>query len=621
MNTKPALLTLGLIACCVIGHAQNTPPAEAPPQPAAEPAPAAAPAAAEPAPAPAPEAAPAAAPEAAPAPAPEATPAATPAAEVSTNAPAATDAAATTPAAEAAPATPAVEVTPAAAPVVEVNTNAAVIERIEFQDVALTTAIENLARQAGLNYIMDPKVPYGQVGPDGKLLAPQPQISIRWENVTAEQALTALLSVYSLQLVDDPKTKVSRITVRDPAAPDPLLTKIIQLKYAGVTNMIVPIQTTLSDKRSRVVGDVRTSQLVIVATEKELTAIDEMVTRLDTPTRQVLIEARLMEISRNPSTVKGIDWTSTLQGQRFTFGNGISSAETTTTTPGTITTPSGNIVPGGSPQSSTVIKTESGGPLAGLSVNTLTGLTPAIGFLNADGVNAVLSFLNSDADTQVISTPRAVTLDNETANIAVTRAVPIFKNTAGTQGSPGGSEVQYTNLGTILHVTPRISANDFIWLHVVPEVSSIFRTVTKTVAGTINQADEYDIRKIETQVMIPSGNTLVMGGLMSDSTKNIYTKVPLLGDIPVLGRAFSSESKSRDKRNLLIFVTPTVVKDADYQPANSTFLKTRPTQIQSAIDTSDPYDSARRYDWSNPEARSIDQAEFDDGVGAPSRKP
>ena len=503
----------------------------------------------------------------------------------------------------------------------------AVIPYIQFQEIPLTSAIENLARQAGLNYILDPKVPYGQIGADGKLTA-QPNISIRWENLTAEQALQALLTVYSLQLVDDPKTKVTRITVKDPAAPDPLLTRIIQLKHAGVTNLLGPVQTTFVDKRSKVVGDVRTSQLVIVAPEKEQEMALELIERLDTPTRQVLIEARLMEISRSPSTVKGIDWTDTLSAQRFTFGNGISSATTTTTSPGvssgTTTLPGGRPVPSGSSgtSQSTEITTESGGLLAGLSANTLTGLTPGIGFLNADGVSAVLSFLNADADTQVISTPRAVTLDNETAILSVTRATPIFKNTAGTQGSPGGSEVQYTNLGTILHVTPRISANDNIWLRVVPEVSSVFRTVRKTVASTINEADEYDIRKIETQVLIPSATTLVMGGLMADSTKNIYSKIPILGDIPGIGLAFRHENKARDKRNLLIFITPTIVRDNDFQPAphSSEFLKTRPTEISSAIDTTTAWDSAKPYDWSNPGATPYEEAVFDEKAVEPKTK-
>jgi len=96
----------------------------------------------------------------------------------------------------------------------------------------VTDAIKNLARQAGLNYIMDPAISFGQIGPDGKPI-PQPSVSIRWENVTAEQALNALLNTYKLQLIEEPKTKIARITIKDPAAPDPLVTRIIQLKFAN----------------------------------------------------------------------------------------------------------------------------------------------------------------------------------------------------------------------------------------------------------------------------------------------------------------------------------------------------------------------------------------------------
>ncbi len=146
----------------------------------------------------------------------------------------------------------------------------AVIPLIVMDDVPLTDAIKNLARQAGLNYMLDPKIGFGQVGPDGKVVA-QPSVSIRWENITAEQALNALLNNYSLQLMEDPKTHIARITVRDPAAPDPLQTRIIQLAYATPTNIVSAVQTALTDKRSKVTADVRTSQLVVVATEKEQT--------------------------------------------------------------------------------------------------------------------------------------------------------------------------------------------------------------------------------------------------------------------------------------------------------------------------------------------------------------
>jgi general secretion pathway protein D len=214
----------------------------------------------------------------------------------------------------------------------------------------------------------------------------------------------------------------------------------------------------------------------------------------------------------------------------------------------------------------------------GLMVDTARGLNPMTAFLDADGVTAVLSFLNTEADAKVLSTPRAVTLDNQEATLSVTTAQPIFATTAGTQGSPGGSQVTYTNLGTILKVTPRVSANDTINLKVVPEVSDLGGTITKTVSGQINQADFFDVRRIETRVLIPSGNTLVMGGLVSDSSTRGNTKVPILGDIPLLGMAFRSEAKSQNKKNLLIFVTPTIVHDEDFQPTQTDFLKTKITE-------------------------------------------
>ena len=496
----------------------------------------------------------------------------------------------------------------------------AVIPLIVIDDLPLTDAIRNLARQAGLNYLMDPKVAYGVPGPDGKV-TPMPSVSIRWENVTAQQALEALLNNYSLQLVEDPKTRIGRITVKDPAAPEPLLSRIVQLKYASPSNLVAAVQTALTDKRSKVVPDIRTSQLVIVATEKEHAAAEELIARLDLPPKQVLIEARLMEISRSPSTIKGIDWSSTLEGQNVSFGNGITTASTVTKAPGdavTTTLPGGRTITSQPRYSeTTTMLTESGA--GGFALNTFKGLTPNIGFLNADGVHAVLSFLNKDADTQVISTPRAVTLDNETAKLAVTRAVPIFKVQASTQNTTGGSQVEYTNLGTILEVTPRISANDNIWLKVVPEVSSIFRTVRKRVVDTENEADEYDIRKIETQVMIPSAHTLVMGGLMSDSTKNIYSKIPVLGDIPVLGLAFRHENKALDKKNLLIFITPTILKDTDFTATKTDFLKSQPVELSGGIDANRPWESAKPMDWSNPRGRRQKEATYDESVD-PFRK-
>ena len=321
-------------------------------------------------------------------------------------------------------------------------------------------------------------------------------------------------------------------------------------------------------------ADVRTSQLVVSATEKEQEAVAKLVVQLDTMTKQVLIEAKLVETSQNPQTIKGINWAGTLAAQKVAFGN--------------------NNQDGPVPADSTLA------PLTTLWPKMIMqggSFSPATAFLNADGLSATLSFLNQQADSKVISTPRAVTLDNEEAQLSVTRANPIFATTAGTQGSPGGSQVTYTNLGVILHVTPRISANNYVNLHVVPEVSRVSGVARKIVAGTLNEADIYDIRRIETRVMIPSGNTLVMGGLVSDGTTTGNVKVPILGDIPWIGMLFRQDSKKREESNLIVFITPTIVEDTDFHASKSEFLKTSPDVIQSDKPWT-AWDEGTPKDWS-----------------------
>jgi type II secretory pathway component GspD/PulD (secretin) len=492
---------------------------------------------------------------------------------------------------------------------------------VQFQDVPLTTAIENLARLAGINYLLDPQIGYGQPDQSGKI-KPEPTISVRWENITAQQALTAVLDNYGLQLVENPKTKIARITIQNPSAPPPLITRVIQLKNSGASNMVAAVESALTDKRSKAMPDSRTSQLVVVATEDEQNAVNMLVDQLDKPTRQVLIETKLVEISSNPSTSKGIDWSGTLAAQNISFGNGqVQPATTTFTAPGTtVTTPLGaggattTTTPGYTITTTTASSSSSssssssttpviGGLIPnGLSFNTLSGLTPAIGFLNADGLHAVLSFLNQSSDAQVVSTPRIVTMDNETAHIEVTRAIPIFNITAGTANTAGGSSVTYSNVGTILQVTPRISANDYIWLKVVPEVSSSPGSDNQTIGGLTYSAPMFDYRRIETQVLIPDANTLVMGGLVRDNPQASYTKIPILGDIPILGYAFRSETKSLDKDNLLIFITPTIIKDSDFQYAPPTkFFKSRPMTIKPPLNPKSAWDNAEPYhNWSDP---------------------
>jgi type II secretory pathway component GspD/PulD (secretin) len=213
----------------------------------------------------------------------------------------------------------------------------------------------------------------------------------------------------------------------------------------------------------------------------------------------------------------------------------------------------------------------------GFTLNTARGFSPSTAFLNAQGVSAVLSFLNQDADTRTLATPRAVTLDNQETRLEVTRAIPIFDSSEGI-GQAGttvsSTKPNYTNVGTILVVTPRISGSN-VQMRLRPEISDTAGISDKQISGKRTQADIFTMQKIETSVIIPSGNTLVMGGLMQDSSEKGYTKVPVLGDIPILGWAFRSESQNRRKRSIVIFVTPTIIDDMDFQPYRTEFLNTK----------------------------------------------
>ncbi len=479
------------------------------------------------------------------------------------------------------------------------NAGSEVVPLIVIDDVPLVDAVKNLARQAGLNYLPDPKL---------LTLSNQPNVTLRLENQTAQDALMAVIDTYNLQIVSDPRSKIARITVKDPRVEDPLFSRIIQLKYAQTTNIVDIIKKTISP-RGNVMGDPRTSQLIVIATEKEFPAVEETVARLDTPTRQVLIEAQLWETAKNPHSVKGIDWSGTLSAQNVSYGNGrvVAPSQTRTVSPGvprTITTPGGGTTTI-QPKSSTITDTTYDPTRGGITLDNMKGFHPATAFLNADGLNAVISFFNTDNDTEVVATPRAVTLDNMPATLSVTRAFPIFKITPGSQNSPAGSEVTYTNLGTILNVTPHITANSNISLRVVPEVSDISGVDSQFINGSRNTANIYAIRRMETHVMIPSGNTLVLGGLISDSTKNSINKVPIFGDIPGLGALFRHSDKSRDKGNLVVFITPTIVGDYDYQLAETEFLQTK---MPKPRDSKESFmDTAKPYDWTKPKSATTSE--------------
>lgn len=464
-------------------------------------------------------------------------------------------------------------------------------------DVTLQTAIQTLARQAGINLHLDPKNLPSTTGPDGKPVVAS--ASVRWENVTARAALEELLDINGLMLSLSQKTKIYRV-IQKPTT-EPSVTTVFQLKFANPTNIVTVVSNSFGASGVKAIADIRTSRLVVTGKEKDMETVSNLLSQLDLPTKQVLIEAQIYETSRNPSTIKGIDWAGTLEAQNVSFGNGVTTFTSQRGTPGGATS---STTPGGRPVTVTAdatTKTSASSvldPLTGLvgfTANTSRGFNPNLAFLNADGARAVLSFLNKETDSEVLATPRAVTTDNEPAILQVTRAYPIFKSNPGTVQVAATTTIEYTNMGTILTVTPRISANQMVAMKVVPVVSSIDSKDRQTINGQLNEANVYAIRSIEAHVLVPSGNTLVMGGLISDNRINTFSKVPVLGDLPGFGMAFRRQGKQRTKSNLVIFVTPTIIDEGDYQQHSSTFLKTRPPEAKEAGENA--WDGGKPYNW------------------------
>jgi type II secretory pathway component GspD/PulD (secretin) len=281
-----------------------------------------------------------------------------------------------------------------------------------------------------------------------------------------------------------------------------------------------------------------------------------------------------------------MDWTGTLQSQNLAFGNNLQVNDPSSSANNTLS------------QS-----------FPKMLFDTAKGFNPATAFLDADGVNAVFSFLNKNSEAKVISAPRTVTLDNETAKIDVIRQIPIITTSPSSANTPGSSSITYSNVGVILNVTPRISADNTVNLKVTPEVSRVFSVDIIQSAGSENTVYTFDRRILTTTVVIPSGNTLVLGGLVQDDVRTGNTKVPGLGDIPYLGRAFRSDSKERQQNNLLIFITPTIVQDSDYQPTKTAFLKTPLPQHDDKEWSA--WDSGKPYDWSKGK-KAKKEPEFQD---------
>lgn len=521
-----------------------------------------------------------------------------------------------------------------------------VAESLAFDDLPLPDAIRQLAILAGLNIQFDHKLD-NPTDPVTHQPIAFPTVKEKWRNLTPLQALQALLDKYDWQMKRDPNTPVVIISAKEANAVEPSVMKVILLGYSEPTNIVAEVTKALSNVT--VIPDLRTHQVIVVTTERLMPAVEKLIGQLDSAIGQILIEAKIIETTKDINSAKGVDWTGTLAAQHVSFGNGLTGVTTTagstsatggntTTTVNTTTGTAATTAPGGRTSSSSAPVTTStattgangGNTLSsatsaittvlgstaqagGMTMNTAQGFNPKTAFLNADGVSAVLSFLNTDADTKSIAFPRTVALDGKRTELNVVQNIPIFEQTQSTPGA-GASQGLATVLpnyekkvgntilnevGIKLTVVPRIAGASNVLMSLQPEISAVdTKIATDTLNGQVNTSPIFDRRTIITEASVPSGYTLVLGGLDDDKMAKTFTKVPGLGDLPGLGALFRSNTRNHTRDTILIFVTPTIIQPSDFQPTMTEFLRSKNEAMPTGKDPA--WDTGAPYDWTKP---------------------
>jgi general secretion pathway protein D len=311
-----------------------------------------------------------------------------------------------------------------------------------------------------------------------------------------------------------------------------------------------------AEKNAMVWADPTNNALIITAPPKIMRAVMDIVDKLDIRRPQVLVEAIIADIDFNKDSELGVNWAAFSQGSNVPAGAFVSPVGGTSIVDlaGAIQNP------------------------ANVSTTLLQGTTLGIGRIAAGGVNfaAVLRAIRSDTSDNVIATPSAVTMDNQEAELKVAQEVPFItgqytNSAASTGGVTAGvnpfQTIQREEVGTILKITPTISSEGSqVMLKISIESSSIGTKPAGAVDLVTNK------RTVSTTVLIEDGGIVVLGGLIEDDRSKSESRVPYLGNIPLIGLLFKTRSDTSTKNNLMIFLRPKILRDAA-QAAFETDLK------------------------------------------------
>jgi len=294
-------------------------------------------------------------------------------------------------------------------------------------------------------------------------------------------------------------------------------------------------------KDVKVWADEETNSLIITATKDEYAVLEDVIKQLDIPRRMVYLEALILEVSANKQFDVGVEWLAAGTTGRGNVVGGFSGSSGPTLLNGLQDTTNPSIA-------------------HGLTLGVLNQGGINIGGVNFSNLGAVVNAFKSDSDVNVISTPQVLTMDNKKAEITVGETIPFQTRVDNTSGDTTGlvfTTFEYKDVATKLSITPHINQSNILRLEIDTEVTRVKSIDDNGQVTTFKRA-------ATTTVILNDNNTVVIGGIIGHDATETNTKVPLLGDIPVLGWLFRTHSTLNTKTNMFIFITPRIVRN----PAN-----------------------------------------------------
>ncbi|MBN1974825.1 MAG: hypothetical protein JW787_14390 [Sedimentisphaerales bacterium] len=401
---------------------------------------------------------------------------------------------------------------------------------IDVSDVPIEMVIRQLAEQVNVDFIISPNV--------------TGNVTVTLTDVSVEEALQSILDVHGCAYLKG--KNVIRILARDeiPAIAERLVTETYEIIYADIVQVVEALEKFLSaqGKVSYIKG---TSYLIVTDTEPKIRDITKLIEKIDRITEQVLVEVRIYDITSEDNLDLGVDW---YAGRRTNFGStgNFSDSDITISRDGADAFLNSHTDPG-------VIGSFSGG--TSKTADATQGYL-RFGVLNEHiDIDAQLRAEKEKIDAKLLANPRILVLDNETAIFQIITENPYVERTIN--GSNITETVKFKEVGTKLNVTPQVARDGKIRLHIMPE----FGIVVGSVQVSTSNVPIVDTRKVDTTALVDDGQAVVLGGLRKKDTTKQVNKVPLLGDLPILGNLFKFEGETTTVAELVVFITPRIVTD------------------------------------------------------------